>query len=222
MLSVENIAVKYTDSNGQKFDAVKLEKTAFSAGQFTAISGPSGSGKTTLLHALSGIVHLTNGEIRWNGRLVSGLSETERDQWRRITIGYMFQDFQLIPELSPLANVALSGTFGRHQVAKNRAELLLEEFDVPANRKRTFELSRGEQQRVAFARALYFDPPIILADEPTASLDKENGTMVTSRLRALADSGKIVIAVSHDADLVKVSDRNMQFSRGRLGSDSAP
>jgi putative ABC transport system ATP-binding protein len=222
MLAVENIVVKYTDSNSQKFDAVALKTAAFSAGQFTAISGPSGSGKTTLLHALSGIVHLTSGKIYWNGSLVSGLNETARDQWRRVNIGYMFQDFQLIPELSPLANVALAGTFGRHLVAENRAEALLEEFAVPVNRKRIFELSRGEQQRVAFARALYFDPPIILADEPTASLDKENGTLVTRRLRALADSGKIVISVSHDADLVKASDRNMQFSRGRLASESTP
>ncbi len=221
MLAVENVAVTYRDSNGQKFDAVTLEKAAFSAGQFTAISGPSGSGKTTLLHALSGIVPLASGEIWWNGNLVSCLSEAARDQWRRVNIGYMFQDFQLIPELSPLANVALAATFGRHQVAKNRAEVLLEEFDVPVNRKRTFELSRGEQQRVAFARALYFNPPIILADEPTASLDKENGRLVTSRLRALANSGKIVVAVSHDAELVNASDCNLQFSRGRLVPDRA-
>lgn len=222
MLTVEDILVTFTDSNGQLFDAMTLERAEFVTHQLTVISGPSGSGKTTLLHALSGILAVKHGAVRWNGGPVSALREAARDQWRRINIGYMFQDFQLIPELSPLANVALAGTFGREGAAKNRAEVLLEEFDVPINRKRTSELSRGEQQRVAFARALYFDPPIILADEPTASLDTENSALVTTRLRVLADSGKIVIVVSHDLDLIKRCERNMQFSRGHLISDGAP
>jgi putative ABC transport system ATP-binding protein len=84
------------------------------------------------------------------------------------------------------------------------------------NRTRTSQLSRGEQQRVAFARALYFDPPVILADEPTASLDAENSALVISRLKALARSGKVVIAVSHDADLIKACDLSLHFSRGKL------
>ncbi len=222
MLAADRLSVRFRDASQQMFEAVALARHEFRQGTFTAITGPSGSGKTTLLHALSGILPLTEGTVSWRGQAVSGMREAARDQWRRMTVGYLFQDFQLIAELSPLANVALPGTFGRHSVQKNRARLLLEEFGVSSSRARVSQLSRGEQQRVAFARALYFDPPIILADEPTASLDSENSAVVIARLLSLAKSGKVVVVVSHDAELVAASNSTLRFARGKLVAGDTP
>jgi putative ABC transport system ATP-binding protein len=221
LLTVSGLSVRYRDAGGKLFAAVALARHEFAPGTFTAICGPSGSGKTTFLHALSGIVKPSSGAVSFQGRTVTNLSEAQRDAWRRQTVGYVFQDFQLVPELSPLANVGLPGTFAKNSVPAGRARQLLEEFGVPPDRSRASDLSRGEQQRTAFARALYFDPPVILADEPTASLDAENGALVIARLHALAKAGKIVIAVSHDADLVRASGAQLNFARGKLDSERA-
>ena len=127
----------------------------------------------------------------------------------------------MIPELTPLGNVALPGTFGRNLIPKDRAALLLAQFGVPQSRSSTAVLSRGEQQRVAFARALYFDPPVILADEPTASLDQENAEIVIEHLLKLASQGKTVITASHDAALITKAKLNMRLDRGLLRAGTA-
>jgi ABC-type lipoprotein export system ATPase subunit len=114
-LQVTDLSVSYRDANGRLFEAVALEHHEFSCGTFTAITGPSGSGKTTFLHALSGIIAPAKGSIVWKGHSVTSLSEAQRDGWRRETVGYVFQDFQLVPELSPYANVNLPGTFSSHR-----------------------------------------------------------------------------------------------------------
>jgi putative ABC transport system ATP-binding protein len=215
-LRVTDLSVSYRDANGKLFEAVTVEHHEFLPGTFTAITGPSGSGKTSFLHALSGIINPEKGSVEWQGRNVTSLSTGQRDGWRRQTVGYVFQDFQLVPELSPFANVSLPGTFSNRRAPSGSVRKLLTEFGLPIDRARTSQLSRGEQQRVAFARALYFDPPIILADEPTASLDADNSALVIGRLQALAKVGKVVIAVSHDADLIKACDFNLRFSRGKL------
>lgn len=214
MLQLSNISVTFQDATGKPFKALEIASVEFEPGHIIVISGPSGSGKSTLLHVIAGLLPPTTGEVIWQQKSVSKLPETQRDRWRRETIGYLFQDFQLIQELTPIGNVALPGTFGRNRIPKDRAALLLDQFGVPHSRSTTAVLSRGEQQRVAFARALFFDPPVILADEPTASLDQTNGEIVIEHLSKLASQGKIVITASHDAALIAKAKRHVRLDRG--------
>jgi putative ABC transport system ATP-binding protein len=216
-LRLQHVSVSFADADGKQFPALVAEDIVFRPNQLTLVSGPSGSGKSTLLHVIAGLIPLKIGTVDWGDKRVSEFSETRRDRWRLETIGYIFQDFQLIPELTPLGNVALPLSFGCNSVPESRASLLLKEFGVPESRTRTSELSRGEQQRVAFARALLFNPSIILADEPTASLDRANAMVVIERLRNLANSGKTVVVASHDPDLMVAGHRILHLDHGRLG-----
>jgi putative ABC transport system ATP-binding protein len=181
--------------------------------------GPSGSGKTTLIHALAGIVKPTEGEIRHGGNVVSGLGESRRSAWRHANCGMVFQDFRLIDELDILGNVVLPATFSSVRVSgehRRRARDLLERFEVPARAGSVSGLSRGQRQRVALARALLMDPPIVLADEPTASLDPENGERVARDLDALAQAGKIVVCVTHDQNLAAHASTVLEMHEGQM------
>jgi putative ABC transport system ATP-binding protein len=196
----------------------------FIPGQLTAIMGPSGSGKTTLLHCLSGIIQPSEGSIRYAGSAVSGLKDAARDDWRRRHCGLVFQDFRLIDELDPLGNVMLPVLFAHFRVSaelKDRARALLEDLGVPQRRGATSRLSRGEQQRVALARALLLDPPIILADEPTASLDKTNADAIADQLKALAAEGKIVVSTTHDERIAQRADQVLALHAGRMADPDA-
>lgn len=221
MLQLSDVSVTFQDATGKPFKALEVARVEFEPGLITVVSGPSGSGKSTLLHLIAGLLAPTAGDVTWQEKSISKLPETQRDRWRRETIGYLFQDFQLIPELTPLGNVALPGTFGSNRIPKDRAALLLTQFGVPQSRSSTAVLSRGEQQRVAFARALYFDPPVILADEPTASLDQANAEIVIDHLLQLASQGKTVIAASHDAALIAKAKRQVKLDRGVLKTGAA-
>ena len=186
------------------------------AGTFTVLTGPSGSGKTTLLYLLAGMLTATTGQVKWDDTDLSRLSGPARDRWRRQRAGFVFQDFHLIPELSPIENVLAPAWFSNISARpfRDRAAALLARFGVP-DRRRTAVLSRGEQQRVALARALLLEPAVIFADEPTASLDAAAAAEVTSALCALArDEGRSVIAASHDAALIGRADRRLSLQRG--------
>ncbi len=183
----------------------------------TVLSGPSGSGKTTLLYLLAGLMVPRRGVIAWGGSDLARLGEGARDRWRRQNAGFIFQDFHLIPELSPLDNVLVPAWFTAFSAAglRPRARDLLARFGVP-DRARTNLLSRGEQQRVALARAMLLAPKVIFADEPTASLDAVAGREVGHSLCALArDQGCTVIAASHDPALIALADRHLHLERGR-------
>jgi putative ABC transport system ATP-binding protein len=221
VLQLSNVAVTFQDAMGKPFKALAIASLGFEPGHIVVISGPSGSGKSTLLHLIAGLLPPGAGEVTWQEKSISKLPETQRDRWRRETIGYLFQDFQLIAEMTPHGNVALPGTFGSNNIPKDRAALLLAQFGVPQSRATTAQLSRGEQQRVAFARALYFDPPVILADEPTASLDQANAEIVIAHLAKLAGQGKIVITASHDAALIAKAKRQVRLDRGFLEAGAA-
>ena len=150
---------------------------------------------------------------------VSRLSESRRDRWRRDNIGLVFQNFHLIDELSPRDNVLVAAWFDRWSAASlgERADGLLMRLGVPGKRTSLRGLSRGERQRVAFARALMFDPPVVLADEPTASLDREAAATVIALLADLAHSeNRTVVVVSHDQGLAAAADRVVELKRGRL------
>ena len=223
-LTVDTLAIAYRDAQGQEFSALDIASLAFQPGEMTAITGPSGCGKSTLLYGISGLAQAKTGHVRWQGSDVLALAQTARDAWRRASLGFVFQDFQLVRELSALENVLLPARFDHFSVPPAlaaRAKTLLDELGVPP-RASVANLSRGEAQRVALARALLRDPPIILADEPTASLDARAARDVITRLRDLAHSqGKIVICVTHDQALIAASDRQIRLDHGRIVALSA-
>ena len=188
-------------------------------GTVTAFAGPSGSGKSTLLYLLSGLLTPSNGTVTWGGQNLAEMGETSRDRWRRQNAGFVFQNFHLIDELSPLDNVLTPGWFSSYSAAplRERAKTLLDRFGVPLDRKYTSLLSRGEQQRVAIARALLFDPKVVFADEPTASLDTTAGSEVVAALSALATvEQKTVLVATHDPALLAASSYVVALDHGRL------
>ena len=220
-LRVSDLQVHY--SNGASaVTALELEQLSVPAGSLLAVTGPSGSGKSTLLYALGGLLRPRRGQVLWDNRDILAEPEGARDRWRRRTVGFVFQDFHLLPELSPLQNVLLPASFERFAASRaerERAQALLDRFSVPQARRSTAMLSRGEQQRVALARALLFDPPVILADEPTASLDAASGAVVIDILLQLsAKEGRTVIAVSHDPALLGHFPSALALDHGKLVS----
>lgn len=195
---------------------LSLPALSVPAGQLTVLSGPSGSGKSTLLYLLSGLLVPSAGAVGWNGHDLARMAEGARDRWRHENAGFVFQDFHLIPELTPLENVLAPVWFSAFSAGaqRDRAQQLLDRFGVPP-RRRVALLSRGEQQRVALARALIRDPAIIFADEPTASLDAAAGQAVATHLHQLAHAeGRSVIAVSHDPELCGRADVTLRLERG--------
>ena len=197
-----------------------LDMPALSAvpGSLTVLSGASGSGKSSLLYLLSGLARPTTGSVTWGGTDLSALSESQRDRWRREHAGFIFQDFHLIDEMTPLDNVLLPAWFSRASAAplRDRARGLLDELAVLLERRQAALLSRGEQQRVAIARALLGDPAVIFADEPTASLDRVAGAQVIAVLGRLAAEGRTVIAASHDPELRAVATAELVLDHGKM------
>ncbi len=218
-LHIADLEVRFAD-RGKSFTALRLDAFEAPAGARLALVGPSGCGKSTLLYALSGLLAPTCGVIKWRDVDIYAMSERARDAFRRETVGFVFQDFELLHELSPLQNVLLPATFAAFTVSaplKQRAQMLLERFGVPARGVATGHLSRGERQRVAFARALLLDPPILLADEPTASLDAEAAASVIDALCDFA-SGRTLICATHDATLIERLGASLRLQHGELAS----
>lgn len=192
-------------------------------GQFIAIMGPSGSGKSTLLHMLGGLDRPTGGEIYVAGNSLELLTEEELANFRRETIGFIFQAFHLVPTLTGLENVALPGIFAglSRDLREKRAIKLLSILGM-ADRldHRPAQLSGGQQQRVAIARALFNNPPIIMADEPTGALDSKTGQTVMRMLRWLCNKqNKTIIVVTHDPNVASSSDRVLMLKDGQIIED---
>jgi putative ABC transport system ATP-binding protein len=191
----------------------------------TAIVGPSGSGKTTLLNLLAGFDVPTEGEVRLDGRVFSSLSEDERAEVRLRHMGFVFQQWNLIPTLTALENVAfplmLAGQSLRERT--ERAQALLAAVGLEKRAKHLpSRLSGGEQQRVAIARALALDPPVLFADEPTGNLDSASGARVVELLLAQAQGGRTVILVTHDLELSCKAERVLHLRDGRLTRIETP
>jgi len=188
------------------------------AGELVAIVGRSGSGKSTLLHLLGGLDEADGGTVEVEGRPVTGASERELSALRRDRIGFVFQFFHLVPELDGEANVMLPATLpGADPRAAARARALVARLglaDVAG--LRPHQLSGGEQQRFALARALVADPALILADEPIGNLDAVAGEHVLDLLRGAADHGRAVVMVTHQAEATARADRVLRLEDGRL------
>ncbi|KAB1161384.1 ABC transporter ATP-binding protein [Micromonospora sp. AMSO12t] len=188
-------------------------------GEVLAVMGSSGSGKSTLLHCLAGIARPDSGRVRYAGRDLATLSDAERSALRREEFGFVFQFGQLVPELTCLENVALPlrlGRVGRREAERRAAEWLdrLEVAEVAG--KRPGEVSGGQGQRVAVARALVTRPRVVFADEPTGALDSLNGERVMRLLTAAArDTGAAVVLVTHEARVAAYSDREVVVRDGR-------
>jgi len=188
-------------------------------GEFVVLCGPSGSGKTTLLNLISGIDRTTSGKILVLGEDLTFQDEDFLAEFRCDNIGVVFQSYNLVSTLTVAENVAFPMEWSRKPEAEieTRVAELLETVGLQ-QRANHFpaQLSGGEQQRVAFARALANDPELILADEPTGNLDTKNGLKITQMLRLLKANGKTVIVATHDPELMQLADRIMCLEDGRL------
>ena len=191
------------------------------AKQMVAIVGPSGSGKSTLLGLLAGLDKPTSGSIQLHGQEITTCTEYELAHFRRKHIGYIFQSFHLIPTLTALENVALPLELSGDSSANTRAQELLEAVDLQDRQGHyPTQLSGGEQQRVAVARAFSCRPPILFADEPTGNLDSATGQKVIDLLLNLnRDQGSTLVLVTHDSTLATRTERIITLHDGAIASD---
>jgi len=192
------------------------------AGEFVAITGPSGSGKSSALNVIGCLDAVTSGAYRLGGRDVSHLSDRERSRVRAERIGFVFQSFNLLPRTTALENVELPMLYRHGRIDRGRARALLDRVGL-GDRLRHYptELSGGEQQRVAVARALVNEPSVVLADEPTGNLDAAAGAVVMTMLEGLHDEGRTVILVTHDPAVAARAGRRIALAAGRVVSDEA-
>jgi len=192
-------------------------------GELTMIVGPSGCGKTTLISILSGILSATTGEINLMGTELTRTSDTKKVLFRRENIGFIFQQYNLLPALTAAENaaMALSAAGVSEKQALNRARTILEDIGMEGQtEKLPRQLSGGQQQRVAIARALVHNPRLIVCDEPTAALDAKTGQQVMEILRNVAnDKNRAVLVVTHDNRIYRFADRILEMSDGRIIGD---
>ncbi len=219
VVELEGVAKRYPEGDTER---TVLEDVTFSlqAGELAVLLGRSGSGKSTLLNLISGMDTASRGQLRIQGQRMSSLSETERTLFRRRSMGFVFQAFNLIPTLTVEENVRFPLELNGQPaaVSATRALELLETLGL-ADRRQTFpdRLSGGEQQRVAIARALVHSPALILADEPTGNLDDVTGQKVFELLETLArQAGSTVLVVTHDLRWAERADRVLRLEGGRL------
>ncbi len=220
-IELDNVTKSYGDEAVAALDRISL---AVPAGEFVAIMGPSGSGKSTLLNLIAGIESPTSGRVRVAGRDLAGLSDDARSDLRLQTMGFVFQSFNLFPTFSVEENVAWPLEFLglKWREAEKRATAALDRVGVDANiRRRTpSQLSGGEQQRVAVARALVTEPALLLADEPTGNLDSRNGRVILELLRALnAREHLTVVLVTHSTLAATYGHRVIELEDGRVVRD---
>ncbi len=221
MILLEHVCKRYAmDSVGvTALDEVDLR---IEAGEFLVVLGPSGSGKTTLLNIIGALDTASEGEVRVAGTRVTGARRKDLFAFRRESVAFIFQSFNLFPGLTALENVqfAVDVTGGRDREAARR---VLADVGL-GERVEHFphELSGGEQQRVAIARALATGNPILLADEPTGELDFRTGVAILDLLRKQAEAGKTVLVVTHNREISRIADRVVELSSGRILSDGPP
>ena len=222
-LQTKQISVSY-GAGAASVQALREVSVAFRPGRMTLVMGPSGSGKTTLLSVLGGLLTPDTGEVSIMGRTLRGLSQDDAGELRNRSIGYVFQAFRLFKALTALENAVLaleiSGVRGSRALARAKETLAAVGVSHRSD-LRPAELSGGEKQRVAIARALVNDPPIILADEPTASLDHAAGEQIVNLLHSIAaEQNRIVVVVTHDNRWLDRSDRVITMSDGAVVTDS--
>ena len=226
LLALKDVVKVYATAAGE-FRALKEINLTVGKGEFVGVVGKSGAGKSTLLNMITGVDHLTSGEVlfKTNGSPVSvhRMSEDKIADWRGRNLGVVFQSFQLLPMLTLVENIMLPidlcGKFNAKQSRERALELLrLVEIEGHAD-KYPSQISGGQQQRVAIARALANDPPVLVADEPTGSLDSVTSEHIFEVFEHLvSDQGKTIIMVTHDKTLAPRFTRTLEITDGELGS----
>ncbi len=218
-LRIDNLAMSFPGLNSP---VLLVDFLTIAAGERVAVTGGSGSGKSTFINVITGLERPTSGKVVWSGEDIARLSETARDRWRAEHVGLVMQDFHLFPGLSAVENVLLPARLARVADAAliARADDLLKTVGLSRPDQKIETMSRGEMQRVAIARAVLRKPGVIVADEPTASLDVEAGETVGRLLLDMATEAKsMLIVVSHDQRLIDRLDRRITLGAGRIVSD---
>lgn len=221
-LKLINVNKKYKLSNKETFQALYDINVEFDKGELVSIVGESGSGKSTLMNLIGGLDSDYTGSIIAGGEDLSKLSEKELDKYRKNKVGFVFQSFNLISHLSILDNVTLALTLsnvGEKEKVAKATEILKRVGLENQLKKKPTQLSGGQKQRVAIARALINDPEIIIADEPTGALDSGTSMQILEILKEIADSGKLVIMVTHSEKVSSISSRVVEISDGRIVDD---
>jgi len=213
-------------SGATPVEALRGVDLVIEQGDLLMVMGRSGNGKTTLLNCLSGLDEIDAGEVRIDGRDIHALADAERSDHRVTQMGFVFQSFNLLPVLSAVENVELPLLIARradHRAARARALELLDRVDLGGRaHSRPGELSGGEQQRVAVARALVGEPAIVWADEPTGNLDTETAESVLDLLGDVHAGGQTLVVVTHDEAIGQSGTRLVQVEDGRVAYDGAP
>jgi putative ABC transport system ATP-binding protein len=215
-IELGNVTKRYSQGGGDSPWAVRGVTLSVFPGEVTMLMGPSGSGKTTLLSMMGGVLEPTGGEITVSGTRLDTCDETQRQLFRREKIGFIFQSFNLLASLTALENIQIA--LSLRGAEPSRAMDVLERVGLAAKAASyPHELSGGQRQRVGIARALAGDPPVVLADEPTAALDAFQGRRVMDLLRARArDTGTTVLVVTHDPRVREFADRVIEMDDGKL------
>ncbi len=211
MLKIENIS-KFYQKNKNTVTALNDVSIELEHGDFIAIQGHSGSGKTTLLLSAGGLLRPDTGTILLNNRDLYSLSSNERAAFRAENIGFVFQQYHLIPYLNVRENIAAPALAKKFDGLQERIDELIKQFGLSHRENHLpSELSAGEKQRTALARALLFKPSLLLADEVTGNLDRKNADLVLSVLREFAHSGGMVILVTHDEHAASAADSTLHI-----------
>lgn len=222
---VEGIDVVRRYPGAQGVVAVRGASVTVRSKDFVALMGPSGSGKTTFLGVLAGLDAPDQGEVRWKGRPMDSLSADERRSLRQQGIGVVFQSFGLLPALSAVENVELPLRVNGVDLteARERAERWLRRLGLETRmHNRTYELSAGQQQRVAVARALIPEPEIVMADEPIAEVDTENADLILEALWDVIRRGGAVLAATHNPEALRYANRVVLFRDGLVEEEGTP
>jgi putative ABC transport system ATP-binding protein len=221
-IELDHVARRY-DTGGGTVSALAGVDLEVGAAEVVVVLGPSGSGKTTLLNLVGALDRPTEGEVVIDGRRLSNASRREQFAYRRQTVSFIFQTFNLFPGLTALENVRFGADVARRAGAADVAREVLDQVGL-AERMQHFPqmLSGGEQQRVAIARALATGNPILLADEPTGELDFRTGTQILQLLVDQAAAGRTVLVVTHNREIARMADRVIELSGGRVVADAPP
>lgn len=220
LIRTENLWKEYRTGKDQTLQVLRGVELDIRTGEIVAIVGPSGSGKSTLLHLLGGLDRPTLGRVLLNDRDMFAIPEEDLVSFRNKSLGFVFQFHHLLPEFNALENVCMPALIGGKTLsaARSRGERLLADVGLSERLEHPpAELSGGEQQRVAVARALMNEPMLVLADEPSGNLDEENGTHLHRLLVQLSrDRGLTIVVATHNQDLMKKADRILRIHDGKL------
>ena len=219
MIEIENLCKSFQRPGEMSLHVLQEVNFSVEEGEFIAIVGPSGSGKTTLMNILGLLDRPDSGDYALQGRSVAQLSPTERAQLRNDTIGFVFQQFHLLPRTTATENVELPMVYSTQADSRIRERAVRALCRVGLEERLSHypnELSGGQQQRVAIARALVNDPGVILADEPTGNLDRKSGQQIMALLRELNRNGSTIVLITHDEALAHQASRVVHIENGLL------